>query len=152
MKTVNLKEETKKARKAQETSKINLQNVIEAFEYQVKSNNLLLNALKKMQSPLSILMDDDNDFEEKAKAFNSLCEYFIVLSEIMQLNSSYGIDYMMKYFEFKESMCNLIDLDIINAIDEKSAEDSKLEYFETLEEIYDTLTNNTGEIKFVNDL
>lgn len=152
MKTVNLKEETKKARKAQETAKINLQNVIEAVEQKIKADNILLNALKKMQPTLNTLMDDSFGFEEKSKAFNTLQEYFLILREIMEVSWAHGNDYGTKYDNYDDSMFELINLGIVNAIDKKSAEGCVLGYFETLNEVYDTLKNNADEIKFIEDL
>lgn len=152
MKTINLEKETKKAQKAQNKADYYLQNVIEAVELKINADNLLLNALKKIQIPLNTLMDDANDFEEKAKAFNLLSEFFVILREIMEVSWSYGNDYGTKYDKYDDAMCELIKLGIVNAIDEKSSQDGELSYFETSDELYDTLKNNEGKIKWVDDL
>ncbi|WP_405309898.1 hypothetical protein [Methanobrevibacter sp.] len=152
MKQVNLKKETKKARKAQEKADLDLQSVIEAVELKISADNVLLTALKKMQDPLNILMDDANGFEEKAKAYQSLSKNFSILRQIMEVSWAHGNDYGTKYDSYDDSMYELINLGIVNAVDEKSADNCNLGFFETPEELYETLTNYAGDIKFIDDL
>jgi len=151
MKPVNLKKETKKARKTQEKTSTHLQDMIGKMKKQIEADNEVLDALVKLQNPLNNLMDDDNDFETKAKAFKSLSELFENQMDMMELSWTTRNGLENKYRIYAESMFKLMSFDIVNAIDKNSAKDHALVYFESPEEAVNEMAENP-DVKWIDDL
>lgn len=151
MKPVNLKKETKKARKAQEKTSTHLQDVIDKMRKQIEVDNKVLDALVKLQNPLNTLMDDDNDFETKVKAFKSLSELFENQMDFTELSWATRKGLENKYRIYAESMFKLMSFDIVNAIDKNSAKDHALVYFESPEEAVNKIAKNP-DVKWIDDL
>ncbi|WP_296848176.1 hypothetical protein [uncultured Methanobrevibacter sp.] len=151
MKPVNLKKETKKARKTQEKTSTHLQDMIGKMKKQIEADNEVLDALVKLQNPLNNLMDDDNDFETKVKAFKSLSELFENQMDMMELSWTTRNSLENKYRIYAESMFKLMSFDIVNAIDKNSAKDHALMYFESSEEAVNEMAENP-DVKWIDDL
>lgn len=151
MKPVNLKKETKKARKAQEKTSTHLQDVIDKMRKQIEADTKVLDALIKLQNPLNTLTDDDNDFETKAKAFKSLSDLFENQMDMMELSLTTRNGLANKYRIYAESMFKVMSFDIVNAMDKDMANDHVLMHFGSPEEVINFMGENP-DFKWIDDL
>lgn len=152
MKTINVKEETKKARKQQKKVNDHLKSMIKKVEQQNKENNILLNSLKDIQKPFDNLMDDTSSPKQKSIAFLYIIKYFMIMDEKMDAYWLNLEKYALRYGKFGEAMSELIKLDVINILDESMGENGELQLFENPEEAYNTFKNSADGNEWNNDL
>ena len=127
MKPVDLKKETKNTRKKQKKMNKHLKSIIKKTERQIKYWNNLLEYLFKIQKDLNIIRDEsikkpiNERFEEKAHAVNDLKVLFDKYFDQLDLELAEKNKWIEADYKFGETFAEVLQYDIINAIDKESA-------------------------------